>query len=269
MRYLSAILLFGLLYSCDSPPKEKLRPQSIAYELDTLNRVYPEDSSFHWLEMNIVDLKLISNGDSLIENIADTIHQQLILNNLNSDLNPNSYEGLFEGLSTEINQLLAEGTSFLVPWRIEQSVHVDLNHNGLFGYHSFHGSFTGGAHGNTFSDAGLYRLRDGARLSIDSLLSPGSKAELLLIAEGAFRQNYGLGETASFEEQGFWFEDDVFRLAETFTYDTTGLHFHYNTYEIAPYAKGSFYIDLPYDYILPLLKPEYHLERASGSEIES
>lgn len=269
MRYLSAIFIFSLLWSCDSKPKEKPRPQSIAFELDTLKMTYPEDSADFLLSMHIQDLKLLPNGDSIVSNIADSIKRDLLLNNLNSDFEADSYKALFEGISTEVQRLKSEGIAIIRPWKLEQSVSVNLNQNGLFGYYSFHGSYTGGSHGNTFSHAALYRLSDGQGLSIDSLLLPGSKAELLIIAEAVFRQNYGLGETKSFEEEGFWFEDDEFRLAETFTYDTTGLHFHYNTYEIAPYSKGDFFIDLPYDYILPLLKTEYHLEQPSNPDVES
>ena len=37
---------------------------------------------------------------------------------------------------------------------------------------------------------------------------------------------------------GFWFEDDIFSATDNFAVADSGLAFHFDPYEVAPYALG-------------------------------
>lgn len=49
----------------------------------------------------------------------------------------------------------------------------------------------------------------------------------------------------SINENGFWFEDDVFVLPENVGFTKDSLIFHYNPYQIAPYNEGGITIKIP------------------------
>lgn len=260
MRYLPLLLIFTLTWSCDSPVEIAPRPQSISYQIDTLNLEKSFDDGTVYLQVQIEDLKLFPKGDSVLAQMADSIQYQLLLNNLNSETRASSYQALSDSLALEYQRLQANGFDVFGPWSLRQSIKIANNQLGLLSLLSTHSTFTGGAHSLTYQSSQCYRLADGASLNIDSLLLPGMKPELRFLAESAFRQRYELEEQGSLNSQGFWFEDDQFSLPETFSYDTLGLHFYYNPYDISPYAMGALTVDLPYSIIEPYLKPQYFLK---------
>lgn len=269
MRYLPLLLIFILIGSCDSPVEIAPRPQSVSYQMDTLNLEKSFDDGSVYLEFQIENFKLDPQGDSVLAQMADSIQYQLLLNNLNSETSASSYQALFDSLALEYQRLQADGFDVFGPWSLTQSLKIANNQLGILSLLSTHSTFTGGAHPLTYQSSMCYRLADGALLNIDSLLLPGVKPDLRFLAESAFRQRYELGEHGSLNSQGFWFEDDQFSLPEIFSYDTLGLHFYYNPYDISPYAMGAFSVDLPYSIIAPYLKPQYYLKPTKVEAPES
>ena len=99
-------------------------------------------------------------------------------------------------------------------------------------------SYTGGAHGNQQIELVVFDAIDGRRLALEDLCAKGAIEELGEAAESRFRESKGIAPDADLEAAGYWFEDGRFTLAEDFALTNTGILFHYDAYEIAPYATG-------------------------------
>jgi len=268
MRYLPFLISIILLSACNEPLPPVKTVQHLELQIDTLSLQAKNDSAEVFFKFYIEDLQ-VKGEDSLHLAINQKIQRHLLEGNLSFAENINSYQGLYDSIRTEYLRLSESDFAPVSAWDLSQSVTIAFNEEGLFSYHSSHSAYTGGAHPNTFGGSQLIRLRDGAELNLDSLINPVYANDLLRLAESFFRKEYQLAETGSLNEHGFWFEEDQFQLPEVFTYDREGLHFHYNPYEIGPYAMGHLFVDIPYVYLLDFLKPEYQLTNISEKNPES
>ncbi|MFN0200759.1 MAG: RsiV family protein, partial [Bacteroidia bacterium] len=84
---------------------------------------------------------------------------------------------------------------------------------------------------------------------------PNSQLGLTPIAEEYFRKQQKLGDK-TWEEAGFWFENNQFQLSKKFILLKDRVRFEYNEYEIAPYVMGAPVVEIPYSAIMDYLKPE-------------
>ena len=257
MRRLFLLPLFALFACQNEAPQEELPPlQSVSFSQQVFES---SDSSVRGkLSLYFEDLQLKDSLYDLSELEAE-IRQNLLTNNANFDTVYGSYPAMMEGLREEFKRLTAQNTEdWFERWEYSQSVAVFLNEKGLFGVRSSHYAFTGGAHGNTLMSSQLYRLSDQAFLSIDSLIIPGQQAELLAMAEIAFRKSNLVPDSLSLEEAGYWF-DKGFYLPNYFEFSLNGLDFLYGSYEIGPYAMGHPRFRLPYAEVEHLLREEYRV----------
>ncbi|WP_421751320.1 DUF3298 domain-containing protein [Croceimicrobium sp.] len=268
MRYLPFLISILLLSACNEPIPAPETVQSLELQLDTISLEAKNDSGVVFFSFYIEDLQ-VKGEDSLYQNINKKIQQHLLEGNLSFAENIQSYQGLYDSIRMEYLRLSKSDFAPVSAWDLSQSVNIALNEEGLFSYHSSHSAFTGGAHPNTFGGSQLIRLKDGAELNLDSIIKPGYSNDFLRLAESLFRKEYQLPETGSLNEHGYWFDEDQFQLSEVFTYNHEGLHFHYNPYEIGPYAMGHLFVDIPYVYLLDFLKPEYQLTNVSEENPES
>lgn len=101
--------------------------------------------------------------------------------------------------------------------------------------------FTGGAHGYSSTEF-LNFKPSGDCYSNDELFT--QKDSIVKIAEKYFRKSQQI-QGNSINENGFWFEDDIFELPQNIGFTKDSLLLYYNPYEIAPYAFGSTEIKIP------------------------
>lgn len=109
--------------------------------------------------------------------------------------------------------------------------------------------YTGGAHGGSERYFLNVDPRNGKPVTLARLFKPGFEDLLNSAAEAEFRKERELPDTASFLFNGFDFPEGKFRLNENYGFTEDGLLFHYNNYEIAPYAAGPTTILVPYKMI--------------------
>jgi hypothetical protein len=119
-------------------------------------------------------------------------------------------------------------------------------------------TYEGGAHPNSFVRFANYDPRTGRRLRLSDWLQPGTEARLNALAEKIFRKQEGL--RADDQLEGYFFENNRFRLNDNFTLTSDGLRFVYNPYEIKPYVAGRTTLDVPWSVLRPLLRPGSLLE---------
>ncbi|MCS6955883.1 MAG: DUF4163 domain-containing protein [Chitinophagales bacterium] len=141
-----------------------------------------------------------------------------------------------------------------MPWYLKRKLMVDTQFNNIITLEYSESSYTGGAHGSYFTQYNSYQLKPFKILWIgDFLLNPKDTSILIKIAESVFREDQKLGAYDNLEEAGFFFENGIFRLNDNFHFTSTGLEFHFNIYEIQPYAMGEYKLLIPYNKIDNLL----------------
>ncbi|PWK80070.1 uncharacterized protein DUF4163 [Mucilaginibacter oryzae] len=115
-------------------------------------------------------------------------------------------------------------------------------------------SYTGGAHGGSFTGFVNWDTKAGKNLRLDDIFAPGYQDKLKAVAERIFRKNEKLSDTASLKDN-YFFKDDKFALNNNFSVTPLGIKFLYNQYEIKPYAAGITELFIPYSQIKSLLQP--------------
>jgi hypothetical protein len=75
---------------------------------------------------------------------------------------------------------------------------------------------------------------------------------VLKIAESEFRKIKSIPENTATNKEWFW--NGLFYLPDNFAFTDAGLLFHYNSYEIAPYALGATELIIPYEKLNPYFK---------------
>lgn len=115
-------------------------------------------------------------------------------------------------------------------------------------------NFSGGAHPNSAFIYLNYNPATHQEIQLDSLLLPGSKPKLTAIAEGIFRKDEKLKPDASLKD-GYFFENNTFKLNENFTITDRGLMFLYNPYEIKAYAYGTTKLTVPFSELKDITQP--------------
>lgn len=117
-----------------------------------------------------------------------------------------------------------------------------------------HADYTGGAHGNTMISFINFNPKNNLPVTLDSLIEPNKKAELLKVAETIFRRDKKLTATESLEGK-FYFDKGIFSLPENFYISNKGVEFLYNAYEIDAYAAGITKLTIPFADLKNIAKP--------------
>ncbi|WP_316789454.1 DUF3298 and DUF4163 domain-containing protein [Pedobacter frigoris] len=115
-------------------------------------------------------------------------------------------------------------------------------------------NYSGGAHPNSVYTYLNYDTKTAKEILLDSLILPGSMDKLTSIAEQIFRKNEKLSATASLKD-GYFFENDKFKLNNNFTITDEGLKFLYNPYEIKAYVYGTTELLIPFSELKAIAKP--------------
>lgn len=124
---------------------------------------------------------------------------------------------------------------------IETTIKVTELNEQTVTYQIYNYSFTGGAHPNYAYVPFTYDLSAGKVLTFDLLFKPGSDAKLQTLIEEALANQLGVSSPAKLGNAGI-FMDQMFVSHNVFVSDGQ-IVFHYNPYDIGPYALGQ--IDVP------------------------
>ncbi|MDR2103325.1 MAG: RsiV family protein [Treponema sp.] len=114
--------------------------------------------------------------------------------------------------------------------------------------------YTGGAHGMRETAYFVLDLEKMKRLNLEDIIKPGSEPALMKEVTIALRDISNLAGDAPLSS-GNYFEDTI-EVPKNFFMSAQGLGFHWDPYEIAPYAVGPIEILIPYDKIKNLLTPQ-------------
>lgn len=143
------------------------------------------------------------------------------------------------------------------PWYRQTNIDVVYQHDKIVSLKIDMDDYTGGAHGMISTLYYVFDKTQNKALSLQKLIRQDKLAELVILAEKAFRTGSELPEDADLEKAGFWFKDNRFALNENYCITPEGITWLYNPYEIAPYAYGTTEVSLTSEELAPYINPAY------------
>jgi hypothetical protein len=112
--------------------------------------------------------------------------------------------------------------------------------------------YLGGAHGMREKEYFIIDTGRVRQLSLEDLIQDDAGMELQRLMESTLRADFGIDPEVPQSESGFF--TDQPELTENCFLTAEGLGFHWDPYEIAPYASGSIEIIIPYDELTEILR---------------
>ena len=113
--------------------------------------------------------------------------------------------------------------------------------------------YSGGAHGITESHYINYDLNSGSAINFENAFIPNFENKLLDAIKSSLMEQYSVSTIDALQERGI-FTDQLF-VTHNIYLDGYDVVFHYNPYDIGPYALGSIDVRVPYYTIQELLTP--------------
>lgn len=141
-----------------------------------------------------------------------------------------------------VDTLPSVSSSFMV-YDISTSAAISEVNTKYVTYQVENYSYTGGAHPNTVSSPFTYDLAAGQVLTFDNTFLPGYESKLLEIIKNTLAAQLGVSGPNKLAEAGI-FTDQMFLSHDIFV-NNGQLVFHYNPYDIAPYALGEINVSIP------------------------
>lgn len=141
-------------------------------------------------------------------------------------------------------------------WNITRAIALETLPFGLSTLRIDDQRYEGGAHGMTSVVWQSFDPATGRRLRLSDLATGAPMDSLRVLGERAFRVSKGLPSGVDLKNQGWFWETGRFALPDNFGVTRDGLVFHWNPYDIAPYASGSSTITLPWSEVRPHLRSD-------------
>jgi hypothetical protein len=143
----------------------------------------------------------------------------------------------------EVSRSYPEGAS-THGWFLERRVEVPYQDADVFSLSVSESWYSGGAHPNSSRTQASFDPRTGRRLLLEDLVPALRVQDLVDLAERRFRESRDIPADQLLSEAGFTFPQEAFHVNDNFAVTVEGLAFHFDPYEVGPYALG------PTDYVL-------------------
>ena len=275
----SAIIIAGLIgsifTSCKITPKDanKIIFDSIVVnEHVTLLEVNDTTLPYADLNINFLYPKQFKTSDDLTrlqQIFIGTFFRNVDIDNLTpqeamdfyTDNYKKEYKSLSETYYEEIKQL-PEGNTPMWYWYY-MSLHNEIlfQNDALLSYAVHYSDYTGGAHGSyniVYSNIDLQNL---TTIAEEDIFVPNYQKTLANIIINRLMIQNDVSTRDGLLEIGFFNVDEIFPN-NNFFLDDEGVHYAFNQYEIAPYVMGMIEVNIPYEDLREILKPNSIIDKA-------
>ena len=206
---------------------------------------------------------IINYDDETVNEKINNFLSSSLLSYYTSDEDESAYssvnalmENFIEGYKFDIVRDSANYDEYVPQYEYGSTTKIFYNSDYLLALIKTDYSYLGGAHPNTFIDYLNFDLATGEIIKLNDILKPGYEGKLNKIGEEKFKELYQLSDSLTYEEQGFWIENEEFQLNNNFLLSKSGISFLFNSYEIAPYAFGAPEVYISFDDIKDLIKDD-------------
>jgi len=198
------------------------------------------------------------NNNAITTHINQVIKQQVInlLGDYRFSENPNpklpDLETIVQELFLDFNQQIEPNSVLANHWMIEINGEQASATPTTITMSISEYSYLGGAHPNSRQTYLNFDKKTGQLIQIEDFIT--NKELLLNRAERQFREAYNLTPTQDLSAAGL-FENQLV-LPQNFAITQEGLYLFYNTYEIGPYAAGTYEVNIPWTRLEDILKED-------------
>ncbi len=239
MKKIYIIIMLSLVFLACEERKEK----ELEFTNYTVERTYknclPEQGNCTFINLTY---PVIVTDNTAAENINLEVNDHVIkIVNYQDDLEIESSEDLADKFIKNYEESAADFQDYETPWEASVFGEILLQNEDIISIKINSDLFTGGAHGYSSVSFLNFNPETGERYSHDQLFSSDFKA----FAEDEFRKEKDISSGEPINNTGLFFEDDEFELPENIGFTSSKVIVHYNTYEIASYAEGTFTLEFP------------------------
>lgn len=249
-KYLWVPLAFLLLISCQD--QEKKKTPKLTFEKETLVRTLGENCEAEVYDCTVISLEVIkaSGPEPVSGKINNALrHHAITLLSPEEDPEIATLEELAEQFIADYKRA-ASDFSQEPPWEAYLNASIYKKEQNLLSVGISTEIFSGGAHGYKSLTFLNFDLESGEILHWKDIFKPEFKS----FAERKFRSEQKIPENTSINSTGLWFENDRFQLPDNIGFTEEEVILIYNAYEIAPYAAGDFYMEIPLEEVRPFMK---------------
>ena len=247
------ILLIALFFSaCQDEKKSAELP--LRFEKQSFIKKAGENCDTAEYDCTIISLEvLIAKGP---EEVSKKINRELknhVITTISSEENPviTNYEELTNTFINDYKNAV-ESFSNEPPWEAYLNESIYRKDEKLLSIGITTEIFSGGVHGYKNLSFLNFDPQTGEQLSWKDIFTSGFKDYV----EQRFRKEHNIPEEDNINSTGFWFENEAFHLPANIGFAQDQVILIYNSYEIAPYADGDFYMEIPMEEVRPFMKNE-------------
>lgn len=211
-------------------------------------------------EVELARLQQIFVGTFFSDVLNDSMSPQEATDNFINNYKED-YQSLSNSYYEEVKRLPEGSSGPMWYW-----YYMNLNNKIMFecssilSYGVENSTYTGGAHGSftvTYTNINLNEL---TTISEEDLFVPNYQKKLAEIIVNRLMQDHNVSTYEGLLEQGFFNIEDIFPN-NNFWLDDKGIHYAFNQYEIAPYVMGVIEVNIPYEDLKSILKPDSGIEK--------
>ncbi len=247
------VILFLIITGCDptkraneDPADTKGKSASFLYDMKKIVRTAENCESGECTEVviNYPEFALEAPRADKLNQLVNEEIQASIKSNLFEKTTVTSTPQLIQAFLQGYKQFKNEFPESITPWFIKIDVSVSYTSEEFMTLSFNNSSYTGGAHPNYV----LFYLNVSKKGKVQDRLGQFfyDSKKLKAIAEKHFREQFNLSAEDNLADKGFLFQKNQFELSDNFGFNYEGVVFHYNPYEIAPYAQGAIVISIPF-----------------------
>ena len=250
LRFFSTVLLLSLFFfACDpgkngpntespTPPQSSLEFEEVVY-----NKLAPEGCNAEkppCCEVLAKYFKAIGGEEAIVKRINDKIQAEVAasLNFGEAEVDASkSIETYASEFLESFLEFLKDEPEFEMNWSMNTEMEKLFEDENRLCFSINNFSFTGGAHGNYFTNYLNFDKKTGNEILFESVIMESPKLSALL--ETAARNEFDIPEDETMKDGGFYYDGDVFPITHNIAVLKDSIIFQYNPYEIAPYVMGA------------------------------
>jgi hypothetical protein len=255
-RLIFLLFIVSVMASCSNQPAPSGNAQkdTLMYETITLIRTYqdcdPSDTSCTHISFSYPQF---SDATPAFSDSMDHLVIATFSDPSRKISTPDSVQQVF---IKDYTSFVKSYPDRIHPWLVEKAITVFQQNPQWVTLQTHEFAFAGGAHPNEKKYYQLLDRNNGKKLLLNHFFDSAAIYKLYALGEPLFCEQHHIRPDQGFDQAGFWFPDNHFRLNNNFYIHEDGITFYFNTYEVAPYAIGPTTITIPANKIMPLMKPE-------------
>ena len=240
--------------SCQEDKKEEKKEAPLSFRKESIIKKAGKNCDTAEYDCSIISLEVLkATGAAGVSEEINAALEEHVIRMIASEEDPqiSNLEELSESFLADYREA-AESFSEEPPWEAYVNESIYLRAESVVSVGITTEIFSGGAHGYKTLSFLNFNPETGEVFSSEDLFTPEFKD----FVEEKFRREQEIPAEDNINSTGLWFKDDTFQLPENIGFSEDKVILIYNSYEIAPYAMGDIYLEIPMEEARPFLKIE-------------